>query len=88
MHIRPYNPFIYNTVTQNILQVNEIKIECLGVWKFPSVAKCKKAERIIMSNVVKVMNKYDMPDGYTETCDFSELDYIVKIYEEFGGVKQ
>lgn len=68
--------------------INKLKITCLGVWFFPTVEACKSAERVVMNTVNKVMNKCDMPDGYTETCSFSHLDFIISVYNEHGGIKR
>jgi len=35
----------------------------------------------------KILNKEDLPDGYTETSSLSDLEHIIRIYEEFGGVR-
>lgn len=65
------------------------KIDSLGVWKFPTVSSCKESERrVINSCRTGVLERREMRDGWTETTSLSELDKIMKIYEDNGGVRQ
>lgn len=60
-----------------------------GVWSFPDVKSCKSAERYIKKHLpCKVLTKQEMPDGYTETTSVENLETIIKIYEDFGGVRK
>ncbi len=68
--------------------LNKIEITRLALWLFPTVQSCKAAERVIMSKVSPFMSKHDMPEGHTETCDFSHISFIVSTYNDYGGVKQ
>lgn len=59
-----------------------------AVYTFPSVAACKAAERECKKELdCGVILKRDMPDGYTETTHVYNLDKIIQIYKNHGGVK-
>ena len=61
-------------------------IDCFGVWEFNSVISCKLAERDVKLNIpIKLFNKEEMADGFTETCHFNYLEDIMRIYEVNGG---
>lgn len=62
--------------------------ETYGVWEFQTKQDCLSAERTCMSEVSgPVLSKTEMPDGWTETTYPYNLDKIVEIYEEYGGVR-
>jgi hypothetical protein len=64
-------------------------IEQHGIWSFPDVNSCKAAEKFIKQNLkCKLLTKQEMPDGYTETTSVENLEAIIKIYEDFGGVRK
>lgn len=45
-------------------------------------------EKVVKNLVGKgVADKSEMPDGFTETCNLSLLEDIIKIYEEYGGMR-
>lgn len=59
-----------------------------GVWSYPDVMSCKGAERTCMHSVpVGVLSKTEMPDGYTETTFPSNIEDVIRIFEEYGGVR-
>lgn len=63
-------------------------LESIGLWKFDNTAACKNAEKEIKSSVkCGLLDKREMEDGFTETTSLLELDKIMKIYENNGGVK-
>lgn len=58
------------------------------VYKFPDTTSCKAAERECKKELdCGVILKRDMPDGYTETTHVYNLDKIIQIYKNHGGVK-
>lgn len=64
-------------------------VQQYSVWTFPDVKSCKAAEKFIKQNLkCKVLTKEEMPDGYTETTSVENLKEIIKIYEDFGGVRK
>lgn len=64
-------------------------IELFAVWEFPTVKSCKAAERYIKKHLpCRFLTKQEMPDGYTETTSIENLETIIKIYEDFGGVRK
>lgn len=64
------------------------KLVNLGVWEFPTSDLCKRAERECM-NITggRYLNKIDMPDGWTETISPNNLETIIRIFENHGGIK-
>lgn len=66
---------------------SKLLVTQLAVWEFPSVDMCKNAERMVKSTNKQILTKEDLPDGYTETSSLSDLEHIIRIYEEFGGVR-
>lgn len=63
-------------------------VEQYGVWVFPDVKSCKAAERTCMHSLpVSLLTKEEMPDGYTETTFPSNIDKVIKIFEEYGGMR-
>lgn len=59
-----------------------------GVWTYPTIMDCKSAERTcIHSMETGVISKLEMPDGYTETTHSSNIDLVIRIFEEYGGVR-
>lgn len=70
-------------------RASSFNVEQYNVWTFPDVKACKAAEKFIKQNLkCKVLTKQEMPDGYTETTSVENLREIIKIYEDFGGVRK
>lgn len=66
---------------------SRMSIEQFATWSFPDVKSCKAAEKFIKQNLkCRFLTKQEMPDGYTETTSVDNLETIIKIYENFGGV--
>lgn len=64
-------------------------VEQHGVWKFPDVKSCKAAERYIKKHLpCRFLTKDQMTDGYTETTSPENLDYIINVFEKYGGVRK
>lgn len=64
-------------------------VDSIGVWEFPSIDLCKRAEQVVSSCVEHpYASKWDFPDGYTETCGIRYIDRIIETYEEYGGTLQ
>lgn len=57
-----------------------------GLWFFEDHKDCRAAESEV-KRVVKcrLLNKQDVPDGWTETCSVGDEDIIVMIYESFNA---
>lgn len=65
------------------------RVENFGIWEFENVYSCKEAERICkMSLECGVITKQEMLDGYSETTYVYNLDKIVNIYEQSGGISR
>lgn len=62
-------------------------VEQYGVWSFSDIKSCKAAEKFIKQNLVcNILTKQELSDGFTETTSVDNLEEIIKIYEDFGGV--
>lgn len=60
----------------------------LGVWGFEEFFSCRKAETILKNTLVcGIIPRSEMEDGFSETTNLSNLEQIVKTYEEYGGVR-
>jgi predicted nucleic-acid-binding Zn-ribbon protein len=67
----------------------KLDIEQLAVWEFPTVKACKYSESYVKKHLpCSLLTKQEMPDGYTETTSVENLEAIIKIYEDFGGVRK
>lgn len=82
---------IANLSSERIKRQNQLsiyKVINYGVWTYPTVKDCRDAERYCLNNLTtKVISKEEMPDGYTETTFPSNLDLVIAIFEEHGGVR-
>lgn len=64
-------------------------VQNYAVWCFPDVFSCKDSERICKQTLVcGILPKSEMPDGYSETTSALNLEKIIEIYEENGGVRK
>lgn len=67
---------------------SKLKLETVGVWQFNSVAECKAAELICLRTLVcGVMTRADMKNGFSETTSLNNLEEIIEIFEENGGIR-
>lgn len=65
------------------------KLENYGTWVFDDFIQCKNVERIVKTEVdCGIVPRTEMADGYTETTYIYNLEKIVAIYEENGGVRK
>lgn len=82
---------IANLSTERIKRQNQLSIYEVvnyGVWTYPTVKDCRDAERYCLNNLTtKVITKEEIPDGYTETTFPSNLEPVIHIFEEHGGVR-
>jgi hypothetical protein len=59
-----------------------------GVWTYPTIKDCKAAERTCMHSMeTGLISKLEMPDGYTETTHPSNMSLVIRIFEEYGGIR-
>lgn len=80
------NLYTNRVATQNNKSIFDI--ENYGVWEFPEVMQCKGAERTCSSTLDRgILSKEEMPDGHTETTHVFNLENVIKIYEEYGGIR-
>lgn len=82
---------IANMSSERIRRQNQLSIYDIinyGIWTYPTVKACRDAERYCLNNLTtKVITKEEMPDGYTETTFPSNIDLVISIFEEHGGVR-
>lgn len=63
------------------------EVEEIGLWEFENSYLCNKAEKACKDTLsCGIVSRNDFSDGYTETTKLDNIDKIVKIYEEYGGV--
>jgi len=68
--------------------MTNLLMENIGVWEFESSVDCKKAERVLKNTMdCGVISKELFPDGHSETTYLNNIDNIIKVYEEYGGIK-
>lgn len=66
-----------------------LQVTCIGEWEFEDSIRCKQAEKIVKSKLETfVISKTDFKDGYTETTGLKNLEVIIEIFQEYGGVKR
>ena len=64
------------------------EVRSLGVWEYNDKFSCVAAERICCSSLIcGILTKEEFGDGYTETTYPYNIERIVKIYEDYGGIK-
>lgn len=64
------------------------KFTNLGIWEFPDSQVCKRVELLIKNSITcGVISEQEVRDGYTETTYTYNLDTIISLYEEYGGVR-
>lgn len=63
-------------------------LESLGMWEYPTKDQCVSAERYCMKNFeCGVLSREEFGDGYTETTYAYNIEAIIKVYEDHGGIK-
>lgn len=68
--------------------MTNLLMENIGVWEFDNSANCKKAERVLKNTMdCGVISKELFPDGYSETTYIHNIDNIINVYEEYGGIR-
>lgn len=68
-------------------RTNLFKMVNIGVWEFPTVQSCREAEAYCKRDFeCSVLSCRELQDGWTETTSIKNLDSVVKVYENFGGV--
>ncbi|UYL05383.1 hypothetical protein DIDNDMLP_00398 [Klebsiella phage KP13-7] len=70
--------------TQNRYCIYDVKN--FGKWEFDSPYLCKSAEDECKRTFTRVLEKREMKDGYTETTSVLNLENIIEIYENWGGI--
>lgn len=67
---------------------SSLLIKNFATWEFQDVSSCKKAEKKVKASIqTAIVDKEIMKDGWTETCWPHEIDKIIKIYEDLGGIR-
>lgn len=87
------NSYLKFGVTNNIKArlnrfktVNRLELENLHVWEFDNSTNALEAESFIKNEIeTGVVSKSHMKEGYTETTNVENLDFIKSVFLEFGG---
>ena len=66
---------------------NKLQMTKMFVWEFSNYGDCRLCESVIKRCVSPVVSPTDMVDGWTETAHINQLEVIINIIEEHGGVK-
>lgn len=72
---------------QNQCKKSIYDIKNYGVWEFYGVYSCKSAESECKRTFTRVLEKREMQDGFTETTEVLNLNKIIEIYENWGGIR-
>lgn len=78
-----------NTVSRLKDHIKNTSLDVINhlIYTFPNTGSCKLAEKLCKQTLVcGVVEEQLFSDGYTETTFPSNIDKIVKIYEDYGGV--
>lgn len=62
-------------------------ISNFGVWEFSDYQSCRNAETYCKRIFPQTLSREEMPDGFSETTFPYNIDKIIRIYEEHGGVQ-
>lgn len=63
-------------------------VETVGVWRFQDKHDCRAAETACLNKFVcGVVDREQMPLGYTETTSILNMESVISIYDDFGGVR-
>lgn len=62
-------------------------ISNFGVWEFSNYQACRNAETYCKRIFPASLSREEMPDGFSETTYPLNIDKIIKIYEDHGGVR-
>lgn len=66
----------------------QLTLENIGIWEFDNSASCKNAERVLKNTIpCGIISKEVFQDGYSETTYLNQIDTIIKVYEDHGGVQ-
>lgn len=66
---------------------NRLSMETYQVYKFDTTRECKKAEAEVKKLLCcGILTKTDLKDGHTETVKPSDLDNVINIFENNGGI--
>lgn len=73
---------------RNQNRTSSLKIDLVEVWEFESKYMASCAENSCMSRLnCGIVERFLMPDGWTETTYLYNFDTIKEIFSEFSGVK-
>lgn len=66
---------------------NPLKMKTIVKFIFDDYSSCRRCESEIKRVLSPVLTKDDLPDGWTETSEFSNMDYIINQVKKFGGIR-
>lgn len=63
-------------------------VAVFGIWEYPEKHSCISAERVCLSELdCGILPRQEFGDGYTETTHSYNIDKIIEVYENHGGVR-
>ena len=73
---------------KDIQKRTPLEVDLIGCWSFDGIHSCRAAENFCKQEFGQgIMSRADLPDGHTETTYCYNLDRIIQIYENFGGIR-
>lgn len=70
-------------------RVSQYLVENYLTFIFPSIKLTREAEKVCKKSFeCYFLSKESFPDGYTETTDKSNMERIIEIYKNYGGVEK
>lgn len=64
------------------------EVKNVGEWEFTECSECKKAESQVKTVLdCGVVSKLEFKSGWTETTSLSNLEAIIRIFEDHGGIR-
>lgn len=85
----PENSIFFNRKYGELTQLSSpLDVSQYKVYQFTTKQQCLSAERECKETLeCEIVERSDMPDGYTETTYPYNVDSIIRIYEKHGGVE-
>lgn len=78
----------YTRRLKDLSNRSKYSVYIIGIWEYITPSECRKAELECLRNLdCGILTKEVLSNGYTETTSINNLDEIVRIYEENGGIR-
>lgn len=78
----------YKRRFKDLYNHSKYSVDVVGVWEYITPSECRKAELDCLRTLdCGILTKEVLTNGYTETTSINNLEQIVKIFEENGGIR-